>query len=250
MLPQTRSSSNHAVEKTFRPDGVKPFKYIQHLNLVVFPQTQPSSFHGDKKPYRLDVMQPFQKHSSWRLGCVPQHSLSQNSSFCGVQQSCRLDVMQIINNVQMNGWSCSPKHGPAHITASKQFFVRMIWSFSKTCKSMAGPCFPKHGPVPFTMLTMLKNLFLWMLSSHLKTFKLMPGPRSPTFFVTAQLISRRRKNFSFWCNADFQQRSNERLVVLLQTRSSSIHGVESTFCPNGVKLFKNIQNLGWVVSMR
>ena len=53
--------------------------------------------------------------------------------------------------------------------------------------------------------------------------------------------------FFFWCYAEFQQRSNERLLVLPQIRSSSIHGVESTFCPNGVKLFKNHQNLDWIV---
>ena len=45
----------------------------------------------------------------------------------------------------------------------------------------------------------------------------------------------------------FQQRSNERLVVLPQTRSSSIHGVKSTFRLDGMKLSKNIRNFGWVV---
>ena len=77
-----------------------------------------------------------------------------------------------------------------------------------------------------------------------KTFKLMAGPRFPTSPVTAEFISRRQPMFSVWCYADFQQRSNERLVLLPQTRSSSSHVVESTFCPDSVKLFKNIQNLG------
>ena len=71
--------------------------------------------------------------------------------------------------------------------------------------------------------------------------------RSPTSSVTAQLNLRRWRIFSFWCHANFQQRSNERLVVLPQTRSSSIHGVESTFRPGGMKFFKNIRNLSWVV---
>ena len=35
--------------------------------------------------------------------------------------------------------------------------------------------------------------------------------------------------------------------MLPQTRSSSFHGVVSTFRPDGVKLFKNIQLLSWVV---
>ena len=80
-----------------------------------------------------------------------------------------------------------------------------------------------------------------------KTIKLMAGPRSPTSPVTAQLISRRWKFFFFRCCADFQQRSNKRLFMLPQTRSSSIHGVESTFCPDGMKLFKNIRVFGWIV---
>ena len=39
--------------------------------------------------------------------------------------------MQTFNNVQMNGWSYSPKHGPAHFTVLKQLFVRVIWNFFK-----------------------------------------------------------------------------------------------------------------------
>ena len=74
--------------------------------------------------------------------------------------------------------------------------------------------------------------------------------RLPTSFVTAQFISRLRRIFSFWCYADFQQRSNERLVVLPQTRSSSVYGVKSTFRPVGMKLFKTIQKFGWVVLLQ
>ena len=139
MLPQTRSSSYHGVESTFRPNGVNIFNNIQILNLIVLPQTEPSSFHGVEKTFRLDVMQPFRKHSSWWLGRAPQHPLSRPSSFRGV-----------------------------------------------------------------------KHVF-------------------------------------FWCYKASQQRSNERLVVLPQTRSSSIHGVESNFRPDASKLFKNIPKSGWVV---
>ena len=35
--------------------------------------------------------------------------------------------------------------------------------------------------------------------------------------------------------------------MLSQTRSSSFYSVESIFCPDGVKLLKNIQRFGWVV---
>ena len=129
VLPQTRSSSNHVVESTFCPDGVKLFKNIQNLGWVVLPQTRPSSFHGVEKLFCLDVMQPFQKHSSWWLGRAPQHPLSRPSSFRGVEDSFCLDVVQVFNNVQMNRWSCFPKHGPAQFTALSHFFVRMAWNF-------------------------------------------------------------------------------------------------------------------------
>ena len=118
----------------FRPDGVKLFKNIPLLSWVVLPQTRPSSVHGVEEPFRLDVMQPFQKLSSWWLGRAPQHSLSRPSSFHGVKYGYRFDVMQTFNNVQLNGWSCSPKHGPAHITVLSQLFVRMAWSSLKTFK--------------------------------------------------------------------------------------------------------------------
>ena len=112
---------------------------------------------------------------------------------------------------------------------------------------MVGPCFPKHGPVLFTVLM---NFFVWMFCSHVKTFKFMAGLHFPTSPVTAQLISRRWKLISFWCWADFQQRSNERLVVLLQTRSSPFHGVEDSSHLDGMKLFKNVWTYSWAVLLQ
>ena len=153
--------------------------------------------------------------------------------------------MQIVNNVQINGWSCSPKHVPAHFTVLKHFLVRIVWSFSKTIKVMAEPCLSKHGPVPFTML---KNFFVWIICSHLNSFKFMAGPRSPASPATAQLISRRERCFSSWSYAQRQQTSNQRLVVLPQSRSSSFHGVQQSFRLDGMKLFKkNIHFCGWAV---
>ena len=190
-------------------------KHSKYGWIVLF-QTWPSSYHGVQELLRLDVMQPFQKHSSWCLGLVLR----------GFEESCRFDDMQTFTKIKVNGWSSCPKHGPVHITVLNKFFVWMLWKSSKTRKTMTGPCSPKHGPVP---ITVFRNLFGWMLCNHLKTFKLMAGPRSPTSPVTAQLILRVWKIVLFWCNADFQQRSNERLVVLLQTRFSSYHGVENTF---------------------
>ena len=189
-------------------------------------------------------MQPFQKHSSWWLGRASQHPLSRPSSFCGVENSFRLYVMQIFNNVQMNGWSCSPKHGPAQITTLSQFFLRMAWSISKTFEVLAGSCSPKHGPILFTVL---QNLFVWMLCSHFENIQVDGWAKLPNIRCHGPAHFAALNIFSFWCCADFPQRSNERLVVLPQTRSSSYHGVKSTFRPNGVKLFKNIPILGWVV---
>ena len=112
---------------------------------------------------------------------------------------------------------------------------------------MAAPCSPKNGPVLFTRL---KNVFVRMFCSRLKTFQLMAGPRSPKSPVTAQLFSRRWRIFSSWYNADCQQRSNERLVVLPWTRSSSFHGVQNISRLDGMKLFKNIQLYGWAVLLQ
>ena len=190
-------------------------KHSKYGWIVLF-QTWSSSYHGVQELLRLDVMQPFQKHSSWWLGLVLR----------GFEESCRFDDMQTFTKIKVNGWSSCPKHGPVHITVLNKFFVWMLWKSSKTRKTMTGPCSPKHGPVP---ITVFRNLFGWMLCNHLKTFKLMAGPRSPTSPVTTQLILRCWKIVLFWCNADFQQRSNERLVVLPQTRFSSYHGVENTF---------------------
>ena len=208
------------------------------------PKHGPISFHGVTEPFRLDVMQPFQQLSSWWLGRAPQHPLSRPSSFRGVKHEYRFNVMQTFNNVQMNGWSWSPKHGPAQITVLSQLFVRMAWSFSKTFKSLAGSCYPKHGPVLFTMF---RNFFVWMLCNHSENIQVdgwaaLPNIPShgPAHFAALNI-------FFFWCCANFQQRSNERLVVLPQTRSSSNHAVESTSRPDGVKLFKNIPILSWVV---
>ena len=75
----------------------------------------------------------------------------------------------------------------------------------------------------------------------------MVVPRSPTSLVTAQLILWRWKNISFWCCADFQQRLNERMVVLPQTRSRAFHGVGKVFLLDCMKLFKNYRVYGWAV---
>ena len=212
--PQTRSNSFHGVDDFFYRDGMKLFKNIRTYGWVVLPQTRPTFFHGVEEPFRLNI-----KQSSLWLGRAPQHPLSRPSSFRGVEKSFRFDVRQTFNNVQMKG-------------------------FSKTLELMVGPCSSKHGLV---LITVLKYFFVWMLCRHVKTFKFMAGPHFPTSSVTAKLILRRWRIVSFWCCADIQQRSNERIFVLPQTRFSSFHGVENFSHLDGRKLFKNTRFYGWAV---
>ena len=184
-------------------------------------------------------------------------------------------------NIQFDGWAALPNifcHGPIHFASLNCGFVLMLCRLSTAFKWTAGrappntvqlksrcwvnflsgwrEAFQKHSKLKLGRASPNTAQFLprcWRTFSSgcyaaiSKTFKLMAGPRSPTSPVTTQLISRRRRFFLFWCYADFQQGSNERLVVLPQTRSSSIHGVESTFRPDAMKLFKNIRKFGWVV---
>ena len=86
-----------------------------------------------------------------------------------------------------------------------------------------------------------------MFCSHVKTYKFMAKPRSLTSFVTTQLTSRRWRIISFWCYADFKQRSNERMVVLPHTRSTSFHGVKDSSHLDGMKLFKTFRTYGRAV---
>ena len=226
VLPQTHSRSFHGVEDSSHLDGLKLFKNIRTHGWAVFSQTRPSSFHIVEEYFRLDVMQPCKKYSSLWLGRAPQHPLSRPSSFRGVEKSFRFHVVHIFNNVQMNTWSCFPKHILAHFTVLKTFLIWMVWSYSKTFELMAGPCSPKTRPSSFHGV---KKPFRLMLCRQLNTFKLMAGPRSPTSPVTAQLIFHGWGIISFWCCADFQQRSNERMVVLPETHPSCFHGVENIF---------------------
>ena len=244
VLPQTRSRAFHGVEDSFRLDGMKFFKNIRTYGWVVLPQTRPSSVHG-------------------------------------VEDSICMDVLQPCKNIQIYGWAALPNipcHGPTQFPALKTRFVLMLCRHSTTFKGTAGRALPntvqsisrcwkpfsfgwyeafqKHsnlwlGQAPPNTAQFLSrcgwNIFLWIFCSHAKTFKFMTGPRFPTSPVTAQLISRRWRIVSFWCYADIKQRSNERLVVLPQTRPSSFHGVEELCLLDGMKLFKDIQTYGWAV---
>ena len=246
VLPQTRFSLLLGVKNFSHLDGRKCFKNTRTYGWDVLPQTRPSFFHGVEELFRLDVMQPF-KHiqvDGWaalpNFFCHGSFFLSRPSAIRGVEESFGFDVMQTFNNAQMNRRSCSPKHGPEHFTVFKNFFVWKKRSFSKTVELMAGLCFFKHGPV---MYTVLKNLYVWMFCSRVKTLKFMAGPRSPTSPVTAQLISRRWRIVLFCSCANFQQRSNERIIVLPQTRSNAFHSLEKLFSSWWYQVFEKHSNL-------
>ena len=146
--------------------------------------------------------------------------------------------MQTFNSNQMNGWSCSPKHGPAQFICSdggklfknipkfgwvvlpqtrpsslhgveKFFRLDVMQPFQKLSSWWLGRA-PQHPLSRPSLIRGVKHLFVLMLCTHSTTFKWMAG-RAP------------------------------------QTRSSSFYGVESTFCPDAVKFFKNIQSLSWIV---
>ena len=145
-------------------------------------------------------------------------------SFRGADKSFLFDVVQTIKNVQQDGGSCSPYHGPAKLTMLKAFFVWIIWSFSKTIKvTMASPNTDQ------LFLRRWRTFASGCYAAISKTFKLMAGQRSPTSPVAAQFILRRWRILSPWCYAELQQRSNERLAVLPQTRSSSFHSAKKFF---------------------
>ena len=210
----------------------------------MLPQTLPISFYGVTEPFRLYVMQPFQKLSSWWLGRAPQHPLSRPSSIRGVKPEYRFKDMQTFNNVQMNGWSCSPNTVQLKSQCWVNFSSGWREAFQKHSKVWLGHAsrntaqFFFHSveePFRLEVMQLLRKHSSWWLGRAPQHALSRPSP----FYGVKHLF--------FCCCADFQQRSNERLLVLPQTRSSSIHGVESTFRPDGVKLFKNIPNLGWIV---
>ena len=236
----SRPSSFCGVEKAFRLDVMQTFNNVQMNGWSC------STIHGPVhlrcwKSFLFGSYEAFQKHLSLRLGRAFQNaaqlisrrwnvissrcyadfqqrsterlvvlSQTRSSSFHGVKEVSRLDDMKLFNNIRTDGWAVHPQTHPS-------FF------------------------------TVLKNFFVWVFCSHLKTFKFIAGPRSPTSSVTAQLIPRRCKMVSSWSYADFQHRSNERMVVLPQTPSRSFHGVEKVFHVDGMKVFKNVPTYGWAV---
>ena len=156
--------------------------FQERLNkrLVVLFQTRSSSFHVVQEDSSLDKMKRFKNFRTHGWAVL---SRTRPSSFHSVEKFFCLDVMQRFKNIQVYGWGAIPNmfcHGPAHFAALKNYFSLMLCRLSTKFKWTAG-----------------------LASSN-----------------TVQLILRRWRLVSFWCCAEFQQRSNERLVVLPQTRSS------------------------------
>ena len=148
-----------------------------------------------------------QQRSNQRLVVLPQ---TRSSFFHSVKAFSRLDGMKLFKNDQVNAWGL--------ILQTRPSFFHVV-----------------------------EKLFRLDVMQPFKPFKFMAGPRSPTSPVTAQLILQGWGVISFWCYADCQQRSNQRLVVLHQTRSNSFHGVKHLSRLGGMKLFKIIRIHGWAV---
>ena len=136
---------------------------------------------------------------------------TRSSSFHGVKAFSRLDVIRFFKYHQIYGWTVLPQTRPSFFHGVEQLFLSGCYAAIQ------------------------------------KPFKFMAGPRSPTSPVTAQLISWCWKVLSFWCYADCQQRLNQRLVVLPQTRSSSFHGVKAFSRLDVIRFFKYHQIYGWTV---
>ena len=148
-----------------------------------------------------------QQRSNKRMVVLSQ---TRSRSFHGVENSFRLDGMKLFKNIRTHGWAVLSQTRPSSFHGVEE----------SICLDVLQPC---------------------------KTFKFMAGPRSPTSPVTAQLISRRWRIVSFWCYVDYLQPSNERIILLPQSRSIVFHGVKKVFRLDGIKFFKNIRTDGLVV---
>ena len=180
--------------------------------------------------------------------------------------------MQIVNNVQINGWSCSPKHDPAHFTVIKHFLVWMVWNISKTLKVMVGLCsassfYGVEEPYRLNIMQPFKNfqVFSWAAPQH-------PMSRPSSFcdvevfsrFDVMQIVNNVQINgwsgslkhgpANFTVSKSFSRLDGMKLfkniricgwVVLSQTRASFFHGVEKPFCLDVMQPFETIQNYGW-----
>ena len=173
----------------------------------MLPQTRPSFFHGVENYFRLMLCR-LSTTFDWTVGRAPPNTVQLISRCWSICSSGSYETFQIPSN------------------------FRLGRSYFSTAQ-----CFS----------TVLKILLVWIICSQLKPNMFMAGPRSPTFPVTTQLISRRWIFFSSWWYADCQQRSNQRLVVLPQTRSSSFHGVKAFSRLDVIRLFKYHHFYGWAV---
>ena len=146
----------------------------------------------------------------------------------------------------MNGWLCSLKHGPGYLRCWKTFSSGWYEAFQKHSNLWLGRA-PQTRP---SFIHGVEEPFRFDVLQPIKHIQVHGWARSPTSPVTVELILWRCKIVSFWCCADFQQRSNERMVVLSQKLSRSIHGVKNSFHLHGMKLFKKARTYGWAVLPR
>ena len=134
------------------------------------------SLHGVEETFRLDVMQADKYNQVYGWAALPNIPLHGQTHF-SVSKCFFVLMLCKVSTTFKRTAGRAPKTRHNSITALKNLLVWMLWNFSITFKSVAGPCSPKHGRTPFTVL---KKFFLLMSCSHLKTSNFMTKPRSPT----------------------------------------------------------------------
>ena len=133
---------------------------------------------------------------------------TRSSSFHGVKAFSRLDGMKVFKIYQSYGWAVLPQLRPSSFHGVDEPFRLDVMQPFKTVQ-----------------------VYGWAVLSNIPC-------HGPAHFAAL-------KSFSFY--ADCQERSNQKRVVLPQTRSSSFHGVENYFRQNGIKCFKNTRFYGWAM---
>ena len=221
VLPQTRSSSFHGVKQFSRLDGRKLFKNIRLYGWAVLPLTRPSSFHDVEEPFRLDVMHTFKTIQVYGWASLPHIPCHGPTHFAALKNLFVVKLCRLSTTFKSTAGRAPPKSIELISRSSSIFSSGCYKAFWNTIKFMAGPCSPKHGPVPFTVLnnffcldvmqpfktiqvygwtalpnischgpahfTALKNLFVVKLCRLSTTFKSTAGRAPPN---TIQLISR------------------------------------------------------------
>ena len=160
MLPQTQPSSFHGVNKHFRLDVMQPFINIQIYGWPCSPTSPiPARLISPcSKTFSTWCYADCQQRSNERLVVPPQ---TRPSWFHVVQylfammQCSLLETLRLTKRIEIFFGAALPNifcFRPPLLWTLNKIFVLMLRGLLKTFDYKAGPCFPKHNPVPFTVL--------------------------------------------------------------------------------------------------